>query len=77
MKVLIIGGCGLVGREISLALAKSAVLHGQEITGLVLAEKIASEPLDSYFLIETLACDITNRVSVDALIVADADMLKD
>ncbi|SPF78003.1 D-erythronate dehydrogenase [Pseudoprimorskyibacter insulae] len=75
MKVLIIGGGGLVGQKLGKALAARGHLRDTEITSLVLADVVDPAPIDAPFAVERKTCDIADRASVDSLIEADTDVI--
>lgn len=68
MNILIIGGGGFVGRKVATQLAETGTLRGQTITGLTLADIAEPAPIDAPFPITCVACDITDRAQVDAMI---------
>ncbi|EPX76174.1 D-erythronate dehydrogenase [Salipiger mucosus] len=75
MNVTIIGGGGFIGQKVARKLAEQGSLRGQPIDSLTLADIAAPAPVDGPFPVETTACDITDRASVDALISADTDVI--
>lgn len=75
MKVLIIGGGGLVGQKLARALAARGDLRGQEIERLVLADVVDPAPVEAPFPVESLRCDIADPASVAAAIDADTDVI--
>jgi D-erythronate 2-dehydrogenase len=75
MKILIIGGGGLVGQKLGRALAARGTLRGQEISALTLSDIVDPPVLEAPFPVLTSLCDISDRASVDALIDADVDVI--
>ncbi|WP_343115626.1 D-erythronate dehydrogenase [Ostreiculturibacter nitratireducens] len=75
MKVLIIGGGGLIGQKLAKALAARGRLRGDVISSLVLTDLVDPAPVDAPFPVEKRRCDIADRASVDALIDADTDVI--
>ena len=75
MHILILGGAGFLGRKLALALADRGTLRGRTIERLTLADLSAPEPIEASFPVETSACDVADRASVDAAIGADADVI--
>lgn len=75
MKILIIGGAGVVGQKLGRALAARGELRGRQIGALVLADIAEPPRFEAPFPLETALCDIAERASVDALIGADVDVI--
>jgi nucleoside-diphosphate-sugar epimerase len=75
MKILIIGGAGVVGQKLGRALAALGELRGREIGSLVLADVVDPPRFEAPFPLETAICDIAERGAVDALIGADVDVI--
>ncbi len=75
MKVLIIGGGGLVGQKLARALASRETLRGAPISSLVLADVIDPAQVDAPFEVQTITCDIANPASVASVIDADTDVI--
>ena len=77
MKVLIIGGGGMVGQKLAQALTRSAKIANHEITSLALAD--AASPADiaehSSFEIKKVVADITNPVAASSLVVDKPDLI--
>jgi hypothetical protein len=75
MKVLIIGGGGLVGQKLARALATRETLRGAPISSLVLADVIDPAQIDAPFEVQTVTCDIADPASVASVIDADTDVI--
>lgn len=75
MNVLIIGGGGFIGRKVAQSLAARGNLRDEPIDKLTLADIAAPETIEAPFPVETRACDITDRASIDALIDGDTDVI--
>lgn len=75
MKVLIIGGGGLVGQKLARALAARGTLRGEAIGTLVLADVNDPAPVEAPFAVDTRRCDITDPASVKAAIDADTAVI--
>ena len=75
MKVLIIGGDGLVGRKLAAALAARATLRGRPIDELVLADIVEAPVPPAPFPVRTRRCDIADAASVTATIDAGTDVI--
>lgn len=75
MKVLIIGGGGLLGRKLALSLAERQELRGAKIDHMVLADIVDPKPIDAPFPVAYQPCDIANPASVAQIIDADTDVI--
>lgn len=75
MKVLIIGGGGLVGQKLAKSLAARGELRGQAINSLVLADVVDPAQIEAPFAVETVTCDIADPASVGAVIDAETDVI--
>ncbi|MEX5729551.1 nucleoside-diphosphate-sugar epimerase [Rhodovulum iodosum] len=75
MKVLIIGGGGLVGQKLGKALAARGTLRGVPIDTLVLADVVDPPLFEAPFKLETARCDIADPASVAAAVDADTDVI--
>lgn len=75
MKVLIIGGGGLVGQKLGKALAARGELRGAHISELVLADVLDAAPIDAPFPVTTKQCDISDAASVAQIIDAETDVI--
>jgi len=75
MKIVILGGGGVIGQKTAHALAASGTLRGQQIERLVLADIAPPAVIDAPFAVGTRTGDIANRADVDAMIDADVDVV--
>ncbi len=75
MKVLIIGGGGLVGQKLGKALAARGTMRGDAIDTLVLADVVDPAPIDAPFAVQTVGCDISDPASVAQAIDAETDVI--
>ena len=75
MKVLIIGGGGVVGQKLGAALGAQGHLRGQEISEIALADIVDPKPVAAGCPVTTHTVDIADRTRVDALITADHDVI--
>lgn len=75
MKILIIGGAGLVGQKLARALAARGTLRGKDIGELVLADVVDPPSVEAGFPVRTTTCDIADPVSVAATIGDDVDVI--
>lgn len=66
MKVLIIGGGGMVGQKLAQALTRSAKIGNLNITSLTLADALTPADIAerSSFEIKKVVADITNPVAI-------------
>ena len=75
MKVLIIGGGGLIGQKLARALAARGTLRGRAIDRLVLADIVDPAPVAAPFPVDTRLCDIADPASVAAAVDADVEVI--
>lgn len=75
MKVLIIGGGGVIGQKLGKALAARGTLRGKPISRMVLADVVSPDPIDGPFPILTTHCDIADADSVAATLDPDEDVI--
>lgn len=75
MKVLIIGGGGLIGQKLARSLAARGHLRGAPIDRLVLADIVDPPGLAAPFAVDTLRCDIADPASVAQAIDAETDVI--
>ncbi len=76
MKVLILGGAGMVGRKLAERLAKDGRLGGAEITGLTLYDVVAPQkPAGATFPVETLTGDLPAAGETDKLVASKPDVI--
>ncbi|SPH17212.1 putative epimerase/dehydratase [Defluviimonas aquaemixtae] len=76
MKILIIGGGGVVGQKLGRALAARGVLRGRNINRITLADiSTPADIADARIPVEAVRCDIADPASVAACVTADADVI--
>jgi nucleoside-diphosphate-sugar epimerase len=75
LKVLIIGGGGLVGQKLARKLSERGTLRGEEIKTMVLADIVDPKPVEAGFAVETKQCDISDPASLEQCIDADTDVI--
>ena len=75
MKVLIIGGGGVIGQKLGAALGKKGHLRGREISQIALADIVDPKPVAAGCPVTTHAIDIADRASVDQVVSADYDVI--
>ncbi|OSP56309.1 D-erythronate dehydrogenase [Pseudoruegeria sp. SK021] len=75
MNILIIGGGGFIGQKLARQLAQQGRLRGQTIDRLTLADLAAPATVAASFVVDTCACNITDRPSLDALITPETDVI--
>jgi len=75
MRVVIIGGGGMIGQKLARALAARGSLRDQKIGEMVLADIVDPKPVDAPFPVATQKLDITDRAAVDALLAGGADVI--
>jgi len=75
MKVLIIGGAGLLGQKLAKALGARGTLRGAKIDAMVLADVNAAPAPEAAFPVASVKCDIADRAQVDVLIGSDVDVI--
>lgn len=75
MKVLILGGGGLLGRRLAISLAQRGELRGANIDQMVLADIVDPKPIDAPFPVSYQPCDISDPSSVAQTIDADTDVI--
>ncbi|MCH7602421.1 MAG: SDR family oxidoreductase [Proteobacteria bacterium] len=68
MRVIIIGGGGMLGRKLARALGRRGEIGGRAITHLALADIVDPAPLKAPFTVSTHRLDITDRAAVEALL---------
>ena len=70
MKILILGGGGMIGQKLITYLAKNPVLNGKNINEVRLVDAFIEPkvPSGAPFPIHSQIADITNRESCDALV---------
>ena len=72
MRVIIIGGGGMLGRKLALALGARGEIGGRAVSHLALADLIAPSPVEASFPVTTHRLDSTDRAAVDALLAEGA-----
>lgn len=75
MKVLIIGGGGVIGQKLAQKLVQKGELRGKELTKIVLADIVDPAPVNASFPVETTSCDIADPASVARCIDAETDVI--
>ncbi|KKN44658.1 hypothetical protein LCGC14_0691000 [marine sediment metagenome] len=75
MNILIIGGGGVIGQKLALALARTGQVDGKPITKLTLADVVMPGGIDAPFEVQTQTCDIADPASVAKTITADTDLI--
>ena len=76
MKVLIIGGAGMVGRKLAERLAKDGRLGGKEISGLTLYDVVpASKPAGAKFPVAIQTGDLPAKGETDRLVAGKPDVV--
>lgn len=75
MKILILGGGGLIGQKLGKALAARGSLRGAPIDQIVLADIVDPAPFPSSVDLQTTRCDISDPPSVASVIDADTDVI--
>lgn len=75
MKVLIIGGGGLIGQRLARRLAERGSLRGKEIGTMVLADVVDPAPVEAGFEVQTTRCDIADPASLEQVIDAETDVI--
>ena len=69
MKILIIGGAGMVGRKLSERLAKDGQLGGREISELTMYDVVApTAPKGAKFKVHTSTGDLPAKGETDTLV---------
>ena len=75
MRIVIIGGGGMLGQKLARALGRRGEIDGQPIGKLVLADINDPAPVEASFPVSCQQLDITDRASVDALLSGGADII--
>jgi nucleoside-diphosphate-sugar epimerase len=75
MRVLIIGGGGVIGQKLARKLAERGHLRGADIAHLTLADVINPAPIMAGFPVDVELVDISDRASVDQLILGRYDVI--
>lgn len=75
MKVLIIGGAGLVGQMLGKKLARRGTLRGEDIDAIVLADVTEPAEFPTPMSLEMVPCDISSPASVANAIDTETDVV--
>ncbi|ARJ68315.1 D-erythronate dehydrogenase [Paracoccus contaminans] len=76
MKVLILGGAGMVGRNLAIRLASDGTLGGQPIEALTLFDVVAADVQGSaHMRVSAVTGDISDRATVDRLVADRPDAI--
>ena len=75
MRVVIIGGGGMLGQKLARALSQRGEIGGHAITQMALADIVDPAPVEASFPVITRQLDITNRAAVDALLAGGAGII--
>ena len=76
MKILIIGGAGMVGRKLAERLAKDGKLRGNEISELTLYDVVApAAPKDAKCAVKTATGDLPTKGETDKLVAGKPDVI--
>ncbi|WP_238367493.1 D-erythronate dehydrogenase [Mesobacterium pallidum] len=75
MKVLIIGGGGVIGQKLGQRLAARGTLRGQAIDRIVLADIVDPAPISGDVPVDTIQVDIADPQSVAKAVTADVDVI--
>jgi len=75
MKVLIIGGGGVIGQKLARKLVDRGHLRGADIAHMTLADVVNPAPITAGFPVDVVRVDIADRASVDKLIAGRYDVI--
>jgi D-erythronate 2-dehydrogenase len=76
MRILIIGGAGMVGRKLAERLAKDGRLGSKEISHLTLQDVVAAEkPAGAKFAVEIVTGDLSDPASAPKLVASKPDVI--
>ena len=76
MRVLIIGGAGMVGRKLAERLAKDGRIGAKEISHLTLQDVVAAEkPAAARFPVEIVTGDLSDPASAPKLVAGKPDVI--
>ncbi len=76
MKVLIIGGAGMIGRKLSERLARDGTLGGREISALTMYDVVApTAPKGAKFAVKTATGDLPAAGETDKLVIEKPDVI--
>jgi nucleoside-diphosphate-sugar epimerase len=75
MRVVIIGGGGMLGQKLARALARRGQVGGRPVTAMTLADIADPAPVEAHFPVTTHQMDITGRAEVDEVLAGGADVI--
>lgn len=75
MKILIIGGAGMVGQKLAQRLSKDGNLGGKEITGLLLHDVVEAQKPQSAFPVTTAVSDLSLPGEAEKLVADKPDVI--
>jgi len=75
MRVIIIGGGGMLGQKLARALGRRGEIGGRAITHLALADIVDPAPVEGPFAVTAHRLDITDRAAVDGLLAEGAEIV--
>lgn len=75
MRIIVIGGGGMIGQKLARALAARGALRGRRISHMTLADVIDPAPVEALFEVSTQRLDITDRAAVDAALAGRPDVI--
>ncbi len=75
MRVIIIGGGGMLGRKLARALGRRGEIGGRAITHLARADIVDPAPVEAPFPVATHRLDITDKAALDGLLAAGAEIV--
>jgi nucleoside-diphosphate-sugar epimerase len=75
MRIVILGGGGMLGQKVARAMAAKGSQRGQKISHLALADIADPKPVEAPFPVSTHRLDITDRTAVARLFAEGADVI--
>jgi len=75
MRVVIIGGGGMLGQKLARALARRGQIGGRPVTAMTLADIADPDPVEAGFPVDTVQMDITGRAEVDGVLAGGANII--
>ena len=75
MKILIIGGAGMVGQKLVAQLALEGRLGDQEISEVTLFDVVSAHPPVAPFEVNVISGDIADSATIDSLISSRPDVI--
>ena len=76
MRILVLGGAGMVGQKLAQRLARDGALGGKAISELILHDVVPGKaPAGAKFKTEVLAGDVASRAEIDALVARRPDVI--